>query len=362
MSEKVKKINYKRLRNRSVFLNVLYRILLYGTLGVFSAFMLPYLFFHFKEQSTLSANLEREYNRYAENSRIKKVDPYSNKPLLSTNFITISNSLTSSINSKATMITTSLSVLLVVITILFNIKSARKNGFKSTFFEFLKIHRNNVDQIQTKGKTGHDAFIAMYEELMEVIPLVQSANLAIGPKQVYEIAYLSFFWGVGPSSSAILKDYLANRYNFTEEALDYFITYLQNCKVERDEQIGKQKNGNLSEKNVVCLLDGHQSDLGHYFRHLYQTVTFIHTQPYMPYFEKYEYGKTLRAQFSNHELAIFTYNANSPLGKNWEPMSGSKTRKLISYYELIKNVPPSLVRHLNVRQTFPSITFEVDEH
>ncbi len=257
-SQTIKKINYKRLRTQSVSLNILLRIVLYGTLGVVVLmFILPYFIFHFKVQSTISDNQLRQYNQYAKDSQTKKIGPLDKKPPLSDNFQTISNGLASSINSKATMITTSLSLLLVIITILINIKSTRKNGFKSTFFEFLKIHRSNVDQLKANGKTGHKAFIVMYEELMEIIPLVQSANLTVKPAKVCEIAYLSFFWGVGPSSSMILKDYLASRYDFTEEALDHFITYLENCKFKRDEEIGALKNDKLRKLSLVCLLDGH---------------------------------------------------------------------------------------------------------
>jgi hypothetical protein len=338
------KINYKRKRTWSENRYVLYRVVIIGTIVAFISGAFLVLFVLYKDQFGLLSKAVAEYDN-AKGSTGS------------------SNNLISSIGNNASLIITFLGVVLLIITLISQTTNAHKNGFKASFFEFLKLHRSNVEQMKTKGKSGHDAFIAMYQELMEIIPLVENEKLPLrSPKQVYAVAYLAFFWGVGPSSSVILKDSLKNNYKMPEENLNQLIHNLEGYKNKRDKEIENQSGiGTKEKKNLQCLLDGHQSDLGHYFRHLYQTVTFISNERSLWYFEKYEYGKTLRAQFSNHELAIFLFNANSPLGKNWETEKSSYKRKLISYYALIKNVPPSLVNQLKIRESFPSIEFEFDE-
>ena len=52
--------------------------------------------------------------------------------------------------------------------------------------------------------------------------------------------------------------------------------------------------------------------------------------------EKKYYAKTLRAQLSNHELAIFFYNSISILGREW---SNNDKTDFIKTYQLLKNLP-----------------------
>ena len=59
--------------------------------------------------------------------------------------------------------------------------------------------------------------------------------------------------------------------------------------------------------------EGHQSRLGHYYRHLYQTVCYVDSQDekYISNIEKYKYMKILRAQLSTHEEALLFLNSLS---------------------------------------------------
>lgn len=50
--------------------------------------------------------------------------------------------------------------------------------------------------------------------------------------------------------------------------------------------------------------------------------------------DKYEYIKTIRAQLSTHEQALFLLNSLTPAGKNWWD------EELITNYRLVKNLPP----------------------
>ena len=77
--------------------------------------------------------------------------------------------------------------------------------------------------------------------------------------------------------------------------------------------------------------EGHQSRLGHYYRHLYQMFGYIHRQNVG--IDKYEFAKTIRAQLSTHEQALLLVNSLTPIGKPWW------TNGLITDYRIVQNIP-----------------------
>jgi hypothetical protein len=77
--------------------------------------------------------------------------------------------------------------------------------------------------------------------------------------------------------------------------------------------------------------EGHQSRLGHYYRHLYQMIRYVDQQSLD--INKYEYVKTVRAQLSTHEQAMLRVNTRTPLGRVWWE------NDLITAYGLVKNIP-----------------------
>jgi hypothetical protein len=77
--------------------------------------------------------------------------------------------------------------------------------------------------------------------------------------------------------------------------------------------------------------EGHQSRLGHYYRHLYQMVRYVDEQTLN--IDKYEYIKTIRAQLSTHEQALLLVNSLTPVGQNWW------RKGLMVNYRLVQNIP-----------------------
>lgn len=120
---------------------------------------------------------------------------------------------------------------------------------------------------------------------------------------------------------------------------------------------------------------GFQLQIGHYFRHLFQTINFINDQEYLKYPDKYNYVKTLRAQFSTYEQVIFYYNSLSSLGNIWElgiskrfdGIISNTTQKeilnkqLITKYNLIKNMPSGQLFKQEFEKFYPDIEFEYKE-
>jgi hypothetical protein len=89
---------------------------------------------------------------------------------------------------------------------------------------------------------------------------------------------------------------------------------------------------------ILHTLDGyhnfynkHQSDLGHYFRHLYRILKFIDEQKVISNEEKYGYSCLLRSLLSSHELVLIFYNGISENGKE-------KFKPLIEKYSFLKNM------------------------
>lgn len=247
----------------------------------------------------------------------------------------------------------------VVSTFAFQLRESKKQNFRSNFFEYLKIHRENIVLVETRGKKGHDAFVDIYNELKYISTFVVPVNYKANSHQ-FEWTYLLVFFGVGKNSSPVLSAYLKNKY--PEYSLVEITSFIQYFEKKQREYAKHSKScryfwsrKRIEQPNLPCILDGHQSDLGHYYRHLYQMVTYIDEFPSLWVFERYDYAKNVRAQFSNHELALFLANSYSPLGKEWID-SG-----LINKYELVKNLPPQLFHWVDFQNDhrFKNIDFEL---
>lgn len=77
----------------------------------------------------------------------------------------------------------------------------------------------------------------------------------------------------------------------------------------------------------------YQTDLSHYYRLLYNIIKYIDRSDRE---DKKFYSNIVRAQLSNFELGLLTYNCISPYGKE-------KFRPLVLKYDLIKNIPPGIL-------------------
>jgi len=253
----------------------------------------------------------------------------------------------------------------IIFTLLFQMRESKKQNFRTNFFEYLKIHRENIQLMETREKKGHDAFIDILNELNYVYSNFPSNTNSYKAYRL-EWSYLLVFFGLGKTATPIVEQYIKKKYpNYAYEVAQVITTFNEIKTKFKDEKFQKKivlfgcnfnfkidKNRNTSLK---CILDGHQSDLGHYYRHLYHTITYVNEFPTLAFFEKYDYVKNVRAQFSNHSIALFLINAYSPLGNNWI------REKLITKYDLIKNLPVTLLTQFgkDVKNDFPSIEFEI---
>lgn len=218
-----------------------------------------------------------------------------------------------------------------------------------------------------------------------------------------DISYDIVFFGVGPEGQSVLKKLLAGKYNidFIERIIDYIalkpaediekyerwkyiesrndtrrrIAISQAIKQARNKQpfstefLAGKDNEIIQgfDSAYVKYYGGHQFQLGHYFRHLYQTVRYVNEQHCLTYKKKYEYIKLLRAQLSNYEQAILFFNSLSQLGRTWEitPVVNGECKgfnendfHLITKYNLIKNLPCGSQLGIDPELFYPNVQYE----
>lgn len=218
--------------------------------------------------------------------------------------------------------------------------------FETRFFELIRLHRDNVQEITLKTQNGKKIFVLFIREFREIMKIVKEVfkNDKLDIKQIIEISYLAFFYGIGPNSTRILKNSLTD---YDKIKVNKLIQELESQKHE----IKKERNFDYVP------FEGHQSRLGHYYRHLFQSINYCHNKKID--IDKYEYIKLIRAQLSNHEQALLFLNSISKLGKPW------KDENLIKTYRLIKNIPGDFFdpkNEIDIKELYPEMIFEYEEN
>lgn len=220
--------------------------------------------------------------------------------------------------------------------------------FESKFYELLAIHQSNINELHVGDKMkGRKIFIHMFYELRMIYKSsekrIDLLKLDSNNINLINFSYNIFFFGIGTNSE---KNYV-NSFNKDETKL------FEEVKKEFGEiqdnyetHIAKHKTyytynlplSHIPDENNYEFhyfpFDGHANKLGHYFRHLYLTCSYVVSQSIIDDEEKYEFIKTIRAQLSNFEQLIIYYNALAWFDKEW--------RDINTKYRFIKNLPLAL--------------------
>ncbi len=163
-------------------------------------------------------------------------------------------------------------------------------------------------------------------------------------REKINLSCLAFYLGFDFGREDILKEYATE---YEEPFIDKFI------------ELSRKRCNDNSKKYAF----GYEPSMGTYFRHLYLLVTYIDGLPkkWFSYEDKYEYAKTLRAQFTNKEQVLLFLNSLCILGKNWESIHKEENKKLITKYNLIKNIPKKFISDINIKEYYPKIKYEGEE-
>ncbi len=251
-----------------------------------------------------------------------------------------------------------------------------------TIFEQYKVGFKIATDLSVKDE-GKESYLANYYKKTCKLHYTKEWCYSVGEDEwikgmiVNEIAYLTTFWGVPANTDIELSKFLDNLleednktnfidflkqmvavYEYNKEKQSDYSGTLKNNKKKVFEGIVEGDKPKVDNGNTK-FFGGHQYHLGHFFRHLYQTVRYIDEQPWWLYSadEKYEFVKTLRAQMSNYEQALFFINSLTKLGRKWE-YDNKKGKKLITKYNLIKNLPEDFIPGIKPQHYYPEVKFE----
>lgn len=252
-------------------------------------------------------------------------------------------------------------------------RSTKLERFETRFLELIRLHRENVKEFELGKQKGRRVFIPLFKEFKYCFHLLQlshHSHLEMNkeiPKmtvnELTDISYFIFFMGVGNNSDNLIS-LLNQKYN--TKVINHLIDVI---KVAQDNFKRKSEMSfeSISGKKIYYDLsyspfEGHISRLGHYYRHLFQTVKYVVNQPNELLTNKYEYLKTLRAQLSSHEQLMLYYNSMSRLGKPWVD------NNYLTTYRMIKNIPLPLanfgvnpIAELGLKNDFQEYLFEWNE-
>lgn len=238
--------------------------------------------------------------------------------------------------------------------------------FQNKFFELLKIHKDNVEQINSifkenyfrvcinDLKTIYQLTVKFYLDFYHNDPLKDKYLNKDYDEDLLNIAYLSFWLGNDKESRNTIHNLMKKKLDshFISKLFDWFesvnykyfgYAFLQKKKGHRPMFIYNDKSSDM----VVISVDKNlfierSSILGHYFRHLFQTIKYVDEQDedIINYEAKYNYIKNLRAQLTNHEQILLYYNSLSVFGSPWlEIQNNDLLSSFMIKYKMIKNIP-----------------------
>jgi len=260
----------------------------------------------------------------------------------------------------------------------------KKERFESTFYELLRFHKQNVDDLKIENLNQRELFQEFYYELRFAYTLTKDAFDSIlktsedstkdilrnySTIKLINLSYQIFFYGynyiytvseiqIGLPKKVWqeVRPELINRfkeYDDNWEKGDYSL------RVQRKTKGLKLEGGGMLS-SFYKPFAGQSKLLGHYYRNLYQIVKYIDGQDdrFLTFPQKYDYVKTLRAQLSDHEQVILYYNSLSSLGYDW---FAGKDKSLIVRYRLIKNAPTTLFWGLLPKKLFTEFNMSTEE-
>jgi len=309
------------------------------------------------------------------------------------------------------------SVILIYFTLKQQSEAFNLNQFEARVFELIRHHRDNVASMKMKAPNsfegkyydGHKAVREIHKHILDVFErttkYAKNFNLdsdiyidkalqskeqnlikgkAVDGKKFVclNLAYLIVFHGVNLEGRHSLYQRLQKKYKksfyhpFVMELSREFAYWDRDNLLDDFKELFRDR-GNRKQVKIV-FYGGHQYRLGHYFRHLFQTINYIDNNKHLSYDEKYKYVSLLRAQLSSFEQSILFFNSISDTGRRWEleihePRIKSwfckdgkrklyvKNKALITKYDLVRNIPNEFIHNIRIDELYPNVIFDGNE-
>ncbi|MBW8242530.1 putative phage abortive infection protein [Muricauda oceani] len=231
-------------------------------------------------------------------------------------------------------------------------KQFKQTAFEQRFYEMLRLHKENIDEMsyvvrpvnkESKEVYGRKVFVEFLKEVETIYAIVKHYFPMEDKAFHIDLAYSYFFQGIGVQDLRYAQKSSKDPYDKARKGIMQINLIHKNRGGAAPGLNGiAHHTGNRIKKLPHCWLGyGHSSQLGHYYRHLYQTVKFVAKEPeeFISYEEKRSYLRTLRAQLSNEEQAMLFYNYKSKYGSKWD----SPENKFITDYRMIHNLNNGLL-------------------
>jgi len=217
-------------------------------------------------------------------------------------------------------------------------KNSDKMQFERQFYEMLKIHCDNVKSLHEeslykplgadnhfqKKVYGHEYFSCLLEEFNMIYDRIKELE---GTENIFDKTYHTFFLGIDSSANKLKKE--------TIELLRNFVFQNSNTLVW-------QKHPKLIPI-ADSLCNGRIDQLVPYYRHLFLLVKTVvqADEDLVPYADKRQFLRILRAQLSSAEQTLLYYNWKSKRGKQWEEdLSKPGGNHFFTDYRMVHNIIP----------------------
>src|SRR2546423_9788118 len=91
-------------------------------------------------------------------------------------------------------------------------EGGRQHSFENQYFQMIRLHRNNVAEVELHGAkrraTGRKVFVLLLEEFRLILTLVrqlaENGKFNVDQSQLLRAAYYALFFGTGFNSSRML--------------------------------------------------------------------------------------------------------------------------------------------------------------
>jgi len=244
--------------------------------------------------------------------------------------------------------------ILIILTFRIQSKQYEREVFEAKFYEMLKLHRENVKELQVSDNHGRKAFEFLIGQLRlyynDVKEAFDKLKRTEDPRKIdSDLDNLSK-----------IKEYLNSIENHEKFLLIHKLSYGYFFYGIDEYHLTKDKTDIIYEINLAITIiiktnllslpedrryerNGHfNSHLGHYYRHLFHLISLIANEDILSEKEKYGFSKIIRAQLSDYEQILLYYNSLSVMGEQWiSPLGKHEVKKMcfIARFRLIKNAP-----------------------
>ncbi len=295
---------------------------------------------------------------------------------------------------------TFIGAIFLFITLMSQIRTARRQQIETKFFEMVRYYRDNLTEMrlrnpfyyeEKKRKSGDEyvvgreviktifdqyrvalklVYCEFETEIAIAVTEIKTCEKKVKPAKAVErikllsnMAYHIVYWGTPHHITQELKKYLAEEVcKYREKTEDYSL------EINLDRLISEVKKivvvyeckGNVraysaglkvsykaiikckNYSNKIKFFRGQQFHLAHFFRHINRTLSYIDNQAswLVSPTQKVGYIDIFRAQISNYEQALLFINSMSCLGGDWEHEGDND---FITDYNLIRNLPAHFI-------------------